>query len=142
METCKNINDIHILFNDYDVVLKHEQDKVYLLMEPTDDWAPVDEPSIPKRDLTDDTNFKREVHDVCRGLGNNPQFLRCTSVAHHFTNWAMSDEGRGCGICKLEKKAGIPFTVYFYTVEQALHFVSMFTLYNALRGHNGPADKN
>ena len=137
MDTCRTIKDVLQLFDEYDVQVKCEYDKVFFLMPPTDDWAP-GPVSISQNDINDSSGvgFKREVHDVVRGLGSNPQFQRCTSVAHHLTNWAQSC-GKHMGILRLEKKAGKPFTVHFVDEDSAEDFNDIVFLHNALKGREG-----
>jgi hypothetical protein len=161
---AKTINDLRDLFNDHSVTPVLDGDKVYLVMQPTEEWEPNGyergQVSIRSRSVItsdpEDLQVQAEMHNAVVELVHNPQFWRCTTVADQMTRFYGYDGGsmpamflRGKGrspsrqhrIVGLTKKAGTPFTIHFESPEAAQTFLTL------VGGSNGekqeaPAPRN
>lgn len=147
MREARTIFDLRDLFRDYSVTPVREGNKVFLIMEPTEEWEPdsYERGQIAVRSRTvipgEPEEFQRTAHNAIVGLVFNPQFMRCTNVANQMSIFYGADGGscppmfmRGEGrlpsrrwrMTGLTKRRDEPFTIHFENEGAAITFLEQF----------------
>lgn len=146
MRIAKSINDIIALFSDFSVCPVLDGNKVYIVMNPSKDWEPdqnqLNQIAVRSRPVIpsdpEDVQFANTSRNAILELVNNPQFMRCTTVADQITNFYGHDGGsfpppfmRGKDrktsqtwrMTGITKKANEPLTIHFESPDAAEKFI-------------------
>jgi len=120
MRFIKSLSDAYELLSISKASLKQNKNEVQILM-----------PLIPEFEmgLEDAGGIIGEPetikHDNIRLIAQNPQFIRVTTVAHHFDCYHFNND---IGLKNCRKKKNEPFTLIFHSPELAEKFVKGYII--------------
>lgn len=130
MSKINSIEDIKTLFQENNVFMLIEYDKVLIFMNPNDEKLKKTQPTEQIEyvgngsiDEPTGTNFKRLTKNTIASLVNNPQFIRCTTVAHFLGCLHLTEFGKSLGIKKITKNKGEPLTLLFEDPSKSFNFM-------------------